>query len=330
MKLVIQIPCLNEEEVLPQTLADLPTRIDGIDEIEVLIIDDGSTDRTVEVAREHGVKQIVSFTRNRGLARAFAAGLDASLKMDADIIVHTDADNQYKGQCIPDLIRPILEGRADIVVGDRQIDKVPHFSPIKKSLQKFGSWVVRRLSGTRIPDATSGFRAYSRQAALQLNIVSPFSYTLETIIQAGKKGIAITHVPIGVNPKTRESRLFKSMFQFIKRQAATILRIYVMYEPLKTFAYLSIPPFVVAMFLGVRFLYLYFAGDRPSGHLQSLIAMSVLFMMSFMLMVLGILADLIHGDRRLVEDVLYRTRRLELEEHRRRRSDEKKETGTTT
>ncbi len=324
MKLIIQIPCLNEEEVLPRTLADLPKQIDGIDEIGLLVIDDGSTDRTVQVAREHGVNHIISFTGNRGLARAFAAGLDASLKLGADIIVHTDADNQYQGSCIPDLVRPILEGRADIVVGDRQVDKVPHFSWAKKRLQKLGSWVVRRLSGTHIPDATSGFRAYSREAALQLNIVSPFSYTLETIIQAGKKGIAITHVPIQVNPQTRESRLFKSTWHFIKRQAATILRIYVMYEPLKTFAYLSVLPFLAAVFLGGRFMYFYFLGDRPSGHLQSLIAMSVLFMLSFVLMVLGILADLIHGDRRLVEEVLYRTRRLELDEQERRKSPVRK------
>jgi glycosyltransferase involved in cell wall biosynthesis len=272
----------------------------------------------VEVAKAHGVKNVVSFAQNQGLARAFAAGLDASLKLGADVIVHTDADNQYKGECIPDLIRPILDGRADFVVGDRQTRTIEHFSPFKKLLQKLGSWAVSRLSGTRIPDATSGFRAYSREAALRLNIVSGFSYTLETIIQAGKKGIAITSVPIRTNPKTRDSRLFKSNWHFVKRQAATILRIYVMYEPLKTFAYLSAVPFLVALAIGVRFVY-YFLTEGASGHIQSLIVMAVLFIMSFLMMVLGIIADLIFNSRRLVEDALYRTRRLELGEEERKK-----------
>jgi len=319
MKLVIQIPCLNEEKVLGETLRDLPKRIDGIDEIEVLVIDDGSTDRTVEVARTSGVKHIVSFTANQGLARAFAAGLDEALKLGADVIVSTDADNQYRGECIAALIRPILDGRAEIVIGDRQTDTIEHFSWVKKRLQKLGSWVVRRLSGTEIPDATSGFRAYSREAALRINIVSPFSYTIETIIQAGKKGIATTHVPIRTNPQTRESRLFRSSWDFVKRQSATILRMYVMYEPLKTFAYLSAAPFLVAMLLGLRFLWYYFTVGA-TGKVQSLIVMAVLFTLSFLLMVLGILADLIHGSRLLVEDALYRTRLQELREYDRRRS----------
>jgi len=315
MKLVIQIPCLNEEAVLSQTLADLPKTIDDVDEIEVLIVDDGSTDRTVEVARENGVAHVISLTHNVGLARGFATGLDEALKLGADIIVNTDADNQYAGSSIPDLIRPILEGRADLVVGDRRVKTIEHFSWLKKRLQTLGSWVVRRLSDTDIPDATSGFRAYSRDAALRLNIVSPFSYTLETIIQAGKKGIAITHVPIETNPQTRESRLFHSTWQFIKRQTATILRMYIMYEPLKTFAYLSALPFIVAMVLGIRFLWNYISREGVAGHIQSLIAMGVLFSLSFLLMVLGILADLIYNSRRLTEDALYKTRLMELRQH---------------
>ena len=319
MKLVIQIPCLNEAEVLPQTLKDLPREIDGIDEIEVLIIDDGSTDGTVTVAREHGVKHVVSFTSNLGLARAFAAGLDKALKLGADIIVNTDADNQYRGDCIADLVRPILDGRADLVVGDRQTHTVEHFSWLKKRLQKLGSWVVRKLSGTDVPDATSGFRAYSREAALRLNIVSEFSYTVETIIQAGMRGLITTHVPIQTNPVTRESRLFRSTWHFIKQQSATILRMYVMYSPLKTFAVLSAVPFLIAMVLGIRFLVFYFSSGRASGHVQSLIVMAVLFTLSFLLMVLGILADLIYGSRRLVEDALYRTRLMELRERETRK-----------
>ncbi|HUV39486.1 MAG TPA: glycosyltransferase family 2 protein [Planctomycetota bacterium] len=320
MKLVIQIPCFNEEEVLPQTLADLPRQIDGVDEIEVLIVDDGSTDRTVEVAREHGVQHIIRLTSNQGLARGFATGLDEALKLGADVIVNTDADNQYSGSSIADLIRPILEGRADLVVGNRCIETIEHFSWLKKRLQKLGSWVVRRLSDTDVPDATSGFRAYSRDAALRLNIVSPFSYTLETIIQAGKKGMAVTHVPIETNPQTRESRLFTSTWQFIKRQAATILRMYVMYEPLKTFVYLSMVPLVVALFLGVRFLWYHMSRGGAAGHVQSLIVMAVLFMLSFLLIVLGILADLIYNSRRLTEDALYKTRLMELEQREREKS----------
>ena len=316
MKLVIQIPCRNEEEVLAQTVSELPKHIDGIDEINVLVIDDGSTDRTVEVAREAGVRHIVSFTTHQGLARGFAVGMDRALSLGADIIVNTDADNQYCAEYIADLIQPILDGRAEFVIGNRQTNTIEHFSWVKKRLQKLGSWVVRRLSGTDIPDATSGFRAYSREAALRLNIVSPFSYTLETIIQAGKKGIATTHVPIETNPKTRESRLFHSTWHFIKQQTSTILRIYVMYEPLKTFAYLSAVPFIIAMLLGVRFLWYYFEGGA-AGHIQSLIAMTVLFVLSFLLMVLGILADLIYISRRLTEDTLYRTRRQELRERER-------------
>jgi len=317
MKLVVTIPCLNEEKVLGETLRDIPKRIDGIDEVDVVVVDDGSTDRTAETARAGGVKHIVSFTANQGLARAFGAGVDEALRLGADIIVNTDADHQYRGEDIGALVRPILEGRAEIVIGDRGTASIEDFSWVKRRLQGLGSWAVRRLSGTDVPDATSGFRAYSRRAALRLNIVSPFSYTLETIIQAGKKGIATTHVPVRTNPRTRESRLSRSTWEFVKRQSATILRMYVMYEPLKTFAYLSAAPFVVATALGVRFLWYYFTVGAP-GKVQSLIAMAVLFTLSFLLMVLGILADLIHGSRLLVEDALYRTRALELRDERQR------------
>ncbi len=319
MKLVIQIPCLNEEESLPRTIADLPKRVDGIDAIELLVIDDGSTDRTVEVAKAHGAHRVISFTSNQGLSRAFSAGLDEALKMGADVIVNTDADNQYDGACIADLVKPIVEGRADIVIGDRQTDTIAHFSWTKKRLQKLGSWVVRKVSGTKVPDATSGFRAFSREAALRLNIVSAFSYTLETIIQAGKKGLAVTHVPVRTNRVDRPSRLFHSSWGFIKSQTATILRIYVMYEPLKTFTWLSAVPFFAAAVLGLRFLvYYFFVFEGGAGHVQSLIAMAVLFMMSFLLMVLGIIADLIAASRRLTEDTLYRTRQFELRERERR------------
>src|SRR5437763_936126 len=235
MKLIIQIPCFNEEEQLPATLADLPRRLDGIDSIEWLVIDDGSTDRTVQVAREHGVDHIVRLTNNKGLAAGFQAGLDACLKLGADLVVNTDADNQYDGRDIPKLLAPILRGDADMVVGDREVAGIEHFSPLKKALQRLGSWVVRRASETSVPDTTSGFRAYNREAALQMLVVSTFTYTLETIIQAGKLLVAVDHVPIRTNPNTRESRLFPSMGAYVRRNAVSIFRIYAQYEPLRVF-----------------------------------------------------------------------------------------------
>src|SRR5918998_5907970 len=235
MKLIIQIPCLNEEETLPVTLRDLPREVTGFDVVEWLVIDDGSTDRTVEVAREHGVHHIVRLTNNKGLANGFQAGLDAALKLGADVIVNTDADNQYDASFIPDLVAPIVAGNADMVVGDRQVMTIEHFSPLKKSLQRLGSWVVRRASATTVPDTTSGFRAYNREAALGLQVVSKFTYTLETIIQAGKMTVAIAHVPVRTNAKLRESRLFPSMWTYIRRNGISIFRIYSLYEPLKVF-----------------------------------------------------------------------------------------------
>ncbi len=312
MKLIIQIPCLNEEQTLPQTLADLPRYIDGISEIEYLVIDDGSTDRTVEVARANGVHHIVRLTNRKGLAEAFMAGLDACLKLGADIIVNTDGDNQYRGSDIEKLVRPILDRKADMVVGDRQVESIAHFSPLKKRLQKIGSWVVRHVSETNVPDATSGFRAYSREAALRMNVISRFTYTLETIIQAGKKNIALSHVRINTNGKLRESRLFSSMPAYIKRSASTIFRIYAMYEPLKMFAISGTIIFTPGALLAVRFLYFFFTGNG-TGHIQSLILSAVLMIVGFQIAMIGLVADLIGGNRRLIEDSLYRIKKLELQ-----------------
>ncbi len=312
-KLIIQIPCYNEEKTLPITLQHIPRKIRGVDVVEILVIDDGSTDNTVAVAKAHGVDHIVRFTNNKGLAEGFLAGLDASLRLGADIIVNTDGDNQYNGADIEKLIEPILNGRADIVVGDRQVNTIPHFSPLKKKLQHLGSWVVRQVSGTDIPDTTSGFRAFSREAALKINVVSKFSYTLETIIQAGKKNIAIGHVPVATNQKLRESRLFKSTLSYIKRSISTIIRIYMMYEPIKTFFLIGGTIFTGGLILSLRFLYFYFFTPHGGqGHIQSLILAAVLFIVGFQVMVIGLLSDLIADNRRLLEDTLYRVKKLEL------------------
>jgi glycosyltransferase involved in cell wall biosynthesis len=313
MKLIIQIPCYNEEETLSATLQDLPCKLPGVDEIDVLVIDDGSTDNTVEVARQHGVQHIVSLTKNKGLAMGFMAGLDACLRLGADIIVNTDADNQYCGEDIAKLVEPILKGQADIVVGNRQVNGIEHFSFWKKRLQNLGSWVVRQVSATPIPDATSGFRAFSRDAALQMNIVSRFTYTLETIIQAGKKNIALTHVPVRTNPKTRESRLFRGTGAYIKRSMSTIVRIYTMYEPLKMFSYIGGSVFVLGMLIGIRFIY-FFITVGGAGHIQSLILAAVLLIVGFQIFMMGLLADIIRSNRLLIEDVLFRVRKAELSE----------------
>jgi glycosyltransferase involved in cell wall biosynthesis len=311
VKLIIQIPCLNEEKTLPATLAALPRSIPGIDRIEILVIDDGSTDRTGEVARAHGVHHLIRFTNNKGLAEGFMVGLDACLRLGADIIVNTDADNQYNAADIAKLIEPILKGKADMVVGDRQIGQVAYFSPLKKRLQNLGSWVVRNVSGTDIPDVTSGFRAFSREAALRLNVVSKFTYTLETVIQAGKKNLAITHVPIRTNGKFRESRLFRSIPSYIWKSVGTIFRIYTMYEPLRMFVKIGGGIFSLGLLISLRFLYYYFS-DNSAGHVQSLILAAVFFIVGFQVMMLGLIADLNGNNRRLIEDVLYRVRRQEL------------------
>ena len=311
MKLIVQIPCLNEEETLPLTVRDIPRKIEGIDKVEILLIDDGSTDRTSEVAQELGVDYIIKFSNTQGLAKAFTAGLDASLKLGADIIVNTDADNQYKGEDIAKLVKPIIEGRADMVVGDRETDTIEHFSTTKKILQRMGSWVVRRVSNTEIPDATSGFRAYSKEAALKMNVISEFTYTLETIIQAGKKNISIDYVPIRTNKPFRRSRLYSNIFGYINQSISTILRIYAMYEPLRTFFYIGGLVFSAGLIIALRFLYFYLS-DSGAGHIQSLILAAVFMILGFQIMVIGLVADLISGNRRLIEDNLYRIRKLQL------------------
>ena len=316
-KLIIQIPCLNEAATLPATLADLPRTVPGIDRVEVLIVDDGSTDGTSAVARAHGVDHIVRFTRRKGLAAAFTAGIDACLRHGADYIVNTDGDNQYSGRDIPLLLEPLLAGSADIVIGDRKIQDVEHMSPGKKRLQRIGSWVVRQVSGTKVPDTTSGFRAYTREAALRLSIVSEFSYTLESIILAGKKRIAVAHVPVATNPRLRESRLFGSTWTYLKASAATIVRIYAMYEPLKVFSFIGLVIFTAGFLISIRFLYYYVTG-AGLGHLQSLILSAVLLIVGFQVGLIGLVADVISGNRKLIEDVLYRVKKLELDRHKER------------
>jgi glycosyltransferase involved in cell wall biosynthesis len=311
MKLIVQIPCFNEEQTLPQTLAEIPREIDGVDTIEILIIDDGSTDRTVEVARDLGVHHIVRNKVNVGLAKSFRNGLDACLKAGADIIVNTDGDNQYCGADIPLLVSPVLAGNADMVIGDRQTGKIAHFSRIKKFLQWFGSGVVRKLAGVWVPDAVSGFRAFSREAAVRLNIVSNYSYTIETVIQAGKKQLAVTSVPIRTNPKTRESRLFKSIPDFIMRQVTTIIRMYAMYQPLRFFFLIGATLTAMGLLPIVRFLWFYFVGDSV-GHVQSLVLGGVLLLMGFISFLAGLVADLISFNRQLQEMSLERIRRMEL------------------
>jgi glycosyltransferase involved in cell wall biosynthesis len=312
MKLIIQIPCLNEEATLPATLADLPREVPGFDTVEWLIIDDGSTDRTVEVARENGVEHIVRLTNNKGLAAGFQAGLDAALKLGADVIVNTDADNQYSGHDIPKLVAPIVAGTADMVVGDRETDLIKHFSPLKKRLQRLGSWVVRQASDTDVPDTTSGFRAYNREAAIQMAVVSKYTYTLETIIQAGKLLVATEHVPIATNPKTRESRLFPSMGSYVRRNAVAIARVYAQYEPLKVFMLLAALAFAAALIPFGRFVIAYIGGDG-AGHVQSLIFGAVLFNAAVVLAALGILGDLLYGQRIMVQRIFERVRRIELQ-----------------
>ncbi len=311
MKVIVQIPCYNEEHTLPATIADVPREISGVDTVEILVIDDGSSDATVRVAEELGVDHIVCHKSNRGLARTFRTGIDACLRRGADIIVNTDGDNQYSGADIAKLVQPVVLGEADITIGDRQTSKVAHFSRGKKALQALGSFVVRKLSGIDVPDAVSGFRAFSRDAALQLNIVSPFSYTIETIIQAGKKHMTVASVQISTNPKTRNSRLFKSIPQFIAKSASTMVRMYTMYQPLRVFYFLSMFLIFVGSIPIVRFVYFYFSGDG-SGHIQSLIIGGVLIIIGYVTMVVGLVADIISFNRQLIEMVLEKVRRLEL------------------
>ena len=310
MKLIVQIPCLNEEATVGQTIRDIPREIPGIDSVEVLVIDDGSTDRTRQAALEAGADHIISFTNRKGLARAFMAGIDNAIKLGADIIVNTDADNQYQGSEIPKLIGPILKKEADIVVGDREVETIEHFSPVKKHLQKLGSWVVRKLSNTNVPDAASGFRAYNREAAFSLNVVSDFSYTLETLIQAGKGSFAVGHVAVRTNPQTRPSRLFTSTYAYLKQSIATLIRIYTMYEPLKVFTMIGSLGILLGGIISLRFVYFLIIAEGR-GHVQSLIFAAIFFIVGFQILVIGLLADTIAANRKLTENVLYRVKKLE-------------------
>lgn len=312
MKLIIQIPCYNEAETLEVALNDLPKELPGVDTIEYLIINDGSKDDTVEVAKKWGVHHIVNFKQNKGLAKGFMAGLDGCLRNGADIIVNTDADNQYCGEDIRKLIQPILDGKADMVIGARPIDQTEHFSWIKKKLQHFGSWVVRKASNTDIPDAPSGFRALSREAAMRINVVNDYTYTLETIVQAGREKIAITSVPIRTNGELRPSRLFNSILGYVKKSMLTIIRAYMMYKPLKCFTFISIPPILIGLGIGCRYLY-FIATGMAGGHVQSLILACTLIIMGFVTLVVGLLADVLAANRKIIEDTQYHIRRMEYE-----------------
>ncbi len=308
IKLIIQIPCLNEERTLPITLKNIPRNIEGVSEVEVLIVDDGSTDDTKTVASRFGVDHIVSVPVTRGLAHAFKVGLDSCLENDADIIVNFDADNQYKGEDIPRLIKPILDGHADIVIGNRRISNIKSFSLFKKILQYFGSWLVRGVSGTNISDVTTGFRAYSRKAALKINVLSDYTYTLETIIQAGHEAFSIVNIEVDTNNPLRKSRLFKSIYEYLLKSVITILRIYSMFNPLRVFFSIGLFTFSFGVLIGIRYLYFYFSGNG-SGHIQSVILAAVLLIFGFQIVLIGLLADLIASNRKLIEDILFRIKK---------------------
>jgi glycosyltransferase involved in cell wall biosynthesis len=308
MKLIIQIPCYNEADTLAGVINDLPRQLEGIDQIEYLVIDDGSGDDTAEVARRLDVHHVVSLGSNRGLAAAFLAGIEKCLELGADIIVNTDGDNQYRGDCIKDLVAPVIQSRLDIVVGARPIETIGHFSWPKKKLQRIGSLVVRQFSGTDIPDTTSGFRAYSAAAAMKLHVFNQYTYTLETIIQAGHMNMRIGHVPVQVNPKTRESRLISSIPLYVWRSVSIILRSYVMYKPLRTFFYFSLTPGFAGLVLYLRFFYFFVMKGSGAGHVQSLILGTMLLIVSFLLLSLGILGDLISANQRLIQDSIFVTR----------------------
>lgn len=309
MKLIIQVPCYNEEKTLPIALAELPRQVDGFDKVEWLIIDDGSTDRTIEVAKKSGVDHIVCLPKHQGLARGYMAGLEACLRLGADIIVNTDADNQYFAGDIPKLTAPILDGQAQIVIGSRPIQEIAHFSPVKKIFQKFGSWVVRQASKTNIPDATSGFRAMNREAAMLLNVFNEYTYTLETIIQAGQKNLSIISVPVRVNEDLRPSRLLKSIPSYIKQSIVTIIRIFVVYKPFRFFFTAGSAVFGLGFLIGIRFLY-YFTVGNGNGHLQSLVLASILLGIGFQTILVAFLADQLAVNRRLLEEVQYKLRKI--------------------
>lgn len=314
MKLVIQIPCYNEEETLAATLQDLPRQMPGVDEIEFLVVDDGSTDGTAAVAEAFGVKHIIRLGRNQGLARAFLTGLEAALQLDADIIVNTDGDNQYRGEDVQKLLSPILAGEADIVVGDRGVATLSHFSPLKRRLQQLGSWVVQQAAGVKIPDATSGFRALTREAALRTLVLGEYSYTLETLIQAGARQMAVVYVPVRTNPQTRPSRLMRGLPEYLTQSTLTILRIYALYRALRVFFVLGGSMIAAGVLLGVRFLYLYVTREGPTGSVQSLILAATLAIVGFQVCLIGLIADLIGFNRKILEEILYRLRRAEMDE----------------
>jgi glycosyltransferase involved in cell wall biosynthesis len=312
VKAIIQIPCYNEANTLADTVRQLPRSLPGIDILEYLVVDDGSQDDTAEVARAAGVQHVVRHTRNRGLAYAFKTGLESCLKLGADIIVNTDADNQYQAKDIARLVKPILDGRADIVVGDRMVGTLKSFSPLKRKLQRLGSWVIEKASGVATPDATSGFRALSREAAVQTTVLSEYSYTLETLIQAGARRMAVEYVPVGVNPQTRPSRLMRSIPHYIRNSTVTIVRAYTMYRPLRVFTILGMTLVFLGTIPGIRFLFFYFTGQRV-GHIQSLILAAILIIVGFQVLLIGLLADLMGFNRKILEEVLHRTRKLELD-----------------
>lgn len=312
MKLVIQIPCYNEEKSLPITLNDLPKHIDGIDEIEVLIIDDGSKDRTVEVAKELGVNNFVEMPHNSGLAKAFVAGINKALEIGADIVVNTDADNQYCAADIEKLVKPILAGEADIVIGSRPVSEIEHFSPLKKMLQKLGSGVMRLISSTKVEDAPSGFRAFSRNAAMQLNVFDNYTYTLETIIQAKAKGLILKCVPIRVNPDLRKSKLVRNMFDYIRRSIFTMIRMFIIYRPFRFFAILAGMFFLVGSLIGLRFLY-YFVFESGAGHIQSLILSAILIITGVQVGVIAVLSELLSINRKILEDIQKRLKLQDLQ-----------------
>jgi glycosyltransferase involved in cell wall biosynthesis len=322
LKLVIQIPAYNEEKTIAATIRDLPRKIEGVESIEVLVIDDGSSDGTVEVAREAGAEHVVKLLTHRGLAQAFLAGIDACLRLGADIIVNTDADNQYLASDIPKLIAPILEGKAEVVIGDRDVKRSAFMGPLKRALQRLGSWAVGRAAGLDLPDVTSGFRAFSREAAYQINVFNPFTYTLETIIQAGNRNLGVQSVKIGTNPPTRPSRLYHGMMRYVRKSGVTIFRVYALYKPLKTFFAIGALLFLAGFALGLRFLWFYLT-DGSAGHVQSLILAAVLLIIGFQTALIGLVADLISVNRRLSEEVLIRLRKLDPQTSKRPRRRER-------
>ena len=316
MKVIIQIPCWNEETTLPQTVRDLPRELPGVDEVEFLVIDDGSTDRTYEVARSLGVHHLVRLPRNQGLARAFLTGLETAVRVGADIIVNTDADNQYRGEDVARLVAPIVSGQADIVVGDRGVATVAHFSPLKRLLQRLGSWVVQQAAGFEIPDATSGFRALTREAALRTMVLGEYSYTLETLIQAGAQQMTIEYVPVRTNPQTRPSRLMRHLPEYLMQSGLTILRTYTLYRALRVFLVAGGLMIAGGLLLGLRFVYYFVAHGGYSGHIQSLILAAILLIVGFQICLIGLIADLISFNRKIMEETLYRLRRVELDQAR--------------